>query len=87
MDIYFTYQFLEDQKVKQEKSCEFFEEKNFVLSDLTPDVRSYPVLLYESIYKTEKKLYSVLGYSTGLLFVLMIKSNIWFQYMVVTGTG
>ncbi len=42
-DICFTYQFLEDQKLIQERSCEF--RKNISdLSDLTPDVRSYPVL-------------------------------------------
>ncbi len=40
-DIYFTYQFLEDQKV----SCEFLK-KISDLSDLTPDVRSYTVLRY-----------------------------------------
>ncbi len=44
-DIYFTYQFLEDQKVKKERSCEFLKKKSD-LSDLTPDVRSYPVLRY-----------------------------------------
>ena len=44
-DICFTYKFLEDQKHKQERSCEFW--KNISdLSDLTPDVRSYPVLRY-----------------------------------------
>jgi hypothetical protein len=42
-DICFTYQFLEDQKLKQERSCEVLKKK-LVLSDLTPDVRSYPVL-------------------------------------------
>jgi hypothetical protein len=45
-DICFTYQFLEDQKLKQERSCEF-RKKNSDLSDLTPDVRSYPVLRYD----------------------------------------
>jgi hypothetical protein len=44
-DICFTYQFLEDQKLKQERSCEFWK-KISDLSDLTPDVRSYPVLRY-----------------------------------------
>jgi hypothetical protein len=44
-DIYFTYQFLEDQKVKQERSCKFLK-KISDLSVLTPDVRSYPVLRY-----------------------------------------
>ena len=34
-DICFTYQFLEDQKLKQERSCEFWK-KNSDLSDLTP---------------------------------------------------
>ncbi len=43
--ICFTFQFLEDQKLKQERSCEFWE-KSSDLSDLTPDVRSYPVLRY-----------------------------------------
>ncbi len=42
-DICVTYQFLEDQKLKQESSCEFWK-KNSDLSDLAPDVRSYPVL-------------------------------------------
>jgi hypothetical protein len=44
-DICFTYQFLEDQKLKQERSCEF-RKKISDLSDLTHDVRSYPVLRY-----------------------------------------
>ncbi len=44
-DICFTYHFLEDQELKQERSCEFWK-KNSDLSDLTPDVRSYPVLRY-----------------------------------------
>ncbi len=47
-DICFTYQFLEDQKLKQERSCESWE-KISDLSDLTPDVRSYPVLRYARI--------------------------------------
>jgi hypothetical protein len=42
-DISFTCKFLEDQKLKQERSCEFLK-KISDLSDLTPDVRSYPVL-------------------------------------------
>jgi hypothetical protein len=46
-DICFTYQFLEDQKLKQERSCEFWK-KISDLSDLTPDVRSYPVLRYST---------------------------------------
>ncbi len=45
VDICFTYQFLEDQKLKQERSCDFLK-KISNLSDLTPDVRSYPVLRY-----------------------------------------
>ena len=44
-DIGFTYQFLEHHEVKQERSCEFLKKISF-LSDLTPDVRSYPVLRY-----------------------------------------
>ncbi len=44
-DICFTYHFLEDQKLKQERSCEFWK-KISDLSDLTPDVRSYPVLRF-----------------------------------------
>ncbi len=44
-DICFTYQFLEDQKLEQERSCAFWK-KISDLSDLTPDVRSYPVLRY-----------------------------------------
>ncbi len=34
-DICFTFQFLEDQKLKQERNCEFWE-KSSDLSDLTP---------------------------------------------------
>ncbi len=44
-DICLTYQFLEDQKLNQERSCEVLK-KIIILSDLTPDVRSYPVLRY-----------------------------------------
>ncbi len=46
-EFYFTYQFLEDQKVKQERSCKLLK-KNSDLSDFTPNVRSYPVLRYYS---------------------------------------
>ncbi len=49
-DICFTYQFLEDQKLEQERSYEFWE-KISDLSDLTPDVRSYPVLRYASAFE------------------------------------
>jgi hypothetical protein len=42
-DICVAYKFLEDQKLKQESSCEFWKTISD-LSDLTPDVRSYPVL-------------------------------------------
>ncbi len=38
-------QFLEDQKLKQERSCEFWE-KNFWFVRSYPDVRSYLVLRY-----------------------------------------
>jgi hypothetical protein len=49
--ICFTYQFLEDQKLKQGRSCEFWK-KISDLSDLTPDVRSYPVLRYSVCART-----------------------------------
>ncbi len=44
-DICLTYQFLEDQQLNQERSCEVLK-KIIILSDLSPAVRSYPVLRY-----------------------------------------
>jgi len=44
-DTIYTYQFSDDQNLKQERSCEVLK-KLYFLSDLTPDVRSYPVLRY-----------------------------------------
>jgi hypothetical protein len=72
-DICFTYQFLEDQKLKQERSCEFWK-KNYVLSDLTPYVRSYPVL------------WSQYGYGLTTLPVTM-PSKKFTSYMQCWGSG
>jgi hypothetical protein len=82
-DICFTYQFLEDQKLKQKRSCEFWE-KISDLSDLTPHVRSYPVLRYYRAYTAKKNYY--LG--TALIITLMRKlemvrgrcwQSVWFR--------
>ncbi len=64
-DICLTYQFLEDPKLNQERSCEVLK-KIIILSDLTPDVRSYPVLRYLGRYwiRTGSRFWRIHGHAS-----------------------